>query len=68
MTRKFLVAMLDPDGLPRAWAAADDLALAREEARHQLRAYLAKKDAIPVEHPLEHEFTERVLSGAEVLS
>lgn len=40
---KVMVAMHDPDGMPRAWAIADDYGKALREAERQLEIYKAKK-------------------------
>jgi hypothetical protein len=38
-----MVTMLDPDGLPRAWATAPNEAAARAEAQRQIDTYKEKK-------------------------
>ena len=38
-----MVMMLDPDGLPRAWAMGPDVDATRREAHRQLEIYRAKK-------------------------
>lgn len=43
---KIMVAMHDPDGMPRAWGVADVYGKALREAEKQLDAYKAKKRAL----------------------
>ena len=43
MPTEYMVQMLDPDGLPRAWAVSEELDTAKEHAEYQLNIYVESK-------------------------
>lgn len=57
--KRIMVSLVDGGGFPRAWAIAPKLDAARQEARRQLLAYIAKKWELG--EPLSvKDFTEKI--------